>query len=124
MQENGQAKIGLYCRTQFTRDLEKKMVCIVEMCFGASWLDATAENDAEGRTNREVQTAVSDVMIDETELIHNTPQAIYGTLGLDTHPETNGSHLADVGWVYTSCASGTSRSNIKNDPKGGDPDWR
>ena len=34
----------------------------MEVCFNASWLDATAENDAEGRTNREVQTAVSVVM--------------------------------------------------------------
>ena len=36
------------------------MACgAVEMCFGASWLDTTAENDSKGRTNREVQVAVS-----------------------------------------------------------------
>jgi pimeloyl-ACP methyl ester carboxylesterase len=36
---------------------------VVEMCFNTSWLDATAENDAAGRTNREVQAAVSVVVM-------------------------------------------------------------
>jgi hypothetical protein len=29
------------------------------MCYSASWLDAKAENDAKGRTNREVQIEVN-----------------------------------------------------------------
>ncbi len=41
----------------------------MEICFSASWLDAVAENDAKGRTNREVQTAVSVVMNDLITLI-------------------------------------------------------
>jgi pimeloyl-ACP methyl ester carboxylesterase len=45
------------------------------MCFNNSWLDATAENDAAGRTNREVQAAVSVVM---SELDHaNNPFKSY-----------------------------------------------
>jgi hypothetical protein len=28
------------------------------MCFNSSWLDAKAENDPEGKTNREVQIMV------------------------------------------------------------------
>jgi len=28
---------------------------VVEMCYTTSWLDAKAENDAKGKTNREVQ---------------------------------------------------------------------
>lgn len=55
------------CRLQFIRDAEKKVPYVVEMCFNTSWLDATAENDATGRTNREVQAAVSVVM---SELDH------------------------------------------------------
>jgi hypothetical protein len=50
------------CRIQFIRDPEKRIPYVVEMCFNTSWLDATAENDAKGRTNREVQTAVSVIM--------------------------------------------------------------
>ncbi len=30
----------------------------MEICFNPSWLDAKAENDPEGRTNREVQIMV------------------------------------------------------------------
>jgi hypothetical protein len=47
------------CRIQFIRDPIQRMPYVVEMCFSASWLDAKAENDAKGRTNREVQLAVS-----------------------------------------------------------------
>ena len=50
------------CRIQFIKDRKERIPYVVEVCFNASWLDATAENDAEGRTNREVQTAVSVVM--------------------------------------------------------------
>jgi len=39
------------------------------MCFNTSWLDATSENDATGRTNREVQAAVSLVMNELITLI-------------------------------------------------------
>jgi len=44
-------------RILFIRDTEKKVPYVVEMCFNTSWLDATAEDDAAGRTNREVQAA-------------------------------------------------------------------
>ena len=81
------------------------------MCFNTSWLDATAENDATGRTNSEVQAAVSVVMC-EFDHANNPLQVIYGTLNLDTHPETIRGHLADVGWTHTSCGSRASRSNI------------
>jgi hypothetical protein len=47
------------CRIQFIRDPIQRMPYVVEMCFSASWLDAKAENDAKGRTNREVQLVVS-----------------------------------------------------------------
>jgi len=47
----------------------------VEMCFNTSWLDATAENDATGRTNREVQAAVS-VMMRELDQANNPLQVI------------------------------------------------
>jgi hypothetical protein len=52
-------KLMTGCRVQFIRDPEKRTPYVVEMCFNASWLDAKAENDAEGRTNREVQIVVS-----------------------------------------------------------------
>ncbi|KAI0251195.1 alpha/beta-hydrolase [Lactifluus subvellereus] len=42
-------------RTQFMRDAKQRIPYIVEICFNTSWLDAKAENDPEGRTNREVQ---------------------------------------------------------------------
>jgi len=32
---------------------------VVELCYTASWLDAKAENDAKGKTNREVQIEVN-----------------------------------------------------------------
>ena len=64
-----------------------------------------------GRTNREVQAAVSMVM-SELDHANNPLQVIYETHCLDTHPEAIRSHLADVGCTHTSCASGTSRSNL------------
>ena len=58
----GMIELKSSCRIQFIRDPEKRTPYVVEMCFNTSWLDATAENDAKGRTNREAQTAVSVVM--------------------------------------------------------------
>ncbi|KAF8483832.1 alpha/beta-hydrolase [Russula ochroleuca] len=54
----GMIELKSSCRVQFIRDPEKRVPYVVEMCFNASWLDATAKNDAKGRTNREVQTAL------------------------------------------------------------------
>lgn len=45
------------------------------MCFSTSWLDATAENDAAGRTNREVQAAVS-MVVNELDHANNPLQVI------------------------------------------------
>jgi len=42
-------------RIQFIRNPKERVFHVVEMCYPASWLDAKAENDAKGRTNREVQ---------------------------------------------------------------------
>lgn len=63
------------CRLQFIRDAEKRVPYVVEMCFNTSWLDATAENDATGRTNREVQAAVS-VVMNELDHANNPLQVI------------------------------------------------
>jgi hypothetical protein len=46
------------CRMQFIKDPKTKSPYVVEICFNASWLDAKAENDAKGRTNREIQIEV------------------------------------------------------------------
>lgn len=45
-------------RIRFIKDAEKQTPYIVEMFFSSSWLDAKAENDPKGRTNREVQIMV------------------------------------------------------------------
>jgi pimeloyl-ACP methyl ester carboxylesterase len=42
-------------RVQFIKDPETRTPHVVETCFNSSWLDAKAEDDPEGRTNREVQ---------------------------------------------------------------------
>jgi len=42
-------------RAQCIKDPKNRIPCLVEVSFSAPWLGATAENDAEGRTNREVQ---------------------------------------------------------------------
>ncbi|KAF8270453.1 alpha/beta-hydrolase [Lactarius quietus] len=42
-------------RIRFIKDEEKQTPYVAEMFFNSSWLDARAENDPEGRTNREVQ---------------------------------------------------------------------
>lgn len=69
----GELKLG--CRIQFIKKPEQRILYAVEICFNASWLDATAENDAKSRTNREVQTAVS-VVMNEPDHANNPPQAI------------------------------------------------
>jgi pimeloyl-ACP methyl ester carboxylesterase len=43
---------------QFIKDPKKRTPFVVEACFNSSWLDSKAENDPEGRTNREVQIMV------------------------------------------------------------------
>ncbi|KAH9067577.1 alpha beta-hydrolase [Lactarius vividus] len=52
-------------RLAFIKDPKRRTPLIVESCFGSSWLDSRAENDPEGRTNREVQI-----------LHHNERQAV------------------------------------------------
>jgi len=47
-------------RVQFIKVPEKRTPFVVEACFNRSWLDAKAESDPEGRTNREVQIMLSD----------------------------------------------------------------
>ncbi|KAH9174898.1 alpha/beta-hydrolase [Lactarius sanguifluus] len=42
-------------RLPFIKDPKRRTPFIVESCFSSVWLDARAENDPEGRTNREVQ---------------------------------------------------------------------
>lgn len=44
---------------RFTKNQEKRSSLIVDSCFNSPWLNAKAENDPEGKTNREVQMAVS-----------------------------------------------------------------
>jgi len=46
-------------RVQFIRDPEKRAPYTVEISYDANWLDAKAENDAKGRTNREVQLVLN-----------------------------------------------------------------
>jgi pimeloyl-ACP methyl ester carboxylesterase len=47
-------------RIRFIKDTEKQTPHIIEMFYNTSWLDAKAENDPEGRTNREVQIMLYD----------------------------------------------------------------
>ncbi|KAH9067571.1 Alpha/Beta hydrolase protein [Lactarius vividus] len=47
-------------RLQLIKDPSKRSPFIVDMCFNSSWLNARAENDPEGRTNREVQIMLCD----------------------------------------------------------------
>ncbi|KAH8984761.1 alpha/beta-hydrolase [Lactarius hatsudake] len=42
-------------RVPFIKDPKRRTPLIVESCFSSSWLDARAEDDPTGRTNREVQ---------------------------------------------------------------------
>ena len=92
----------------------------MEMCYSASWLDAKAENDAKGRTNREVQIEVNGLVIrvDHT----NTPQAIYSACSCDTDSKATRGYLADVGCFYAPRATRTTRSNIQDGSQGVDLD--
>jgi len=42
----------------FIKDPMERIPPVVQICFNAAWLDAKAENDVEGRTNRQVQIAL------------------------------------------------------------------
>jgi len=42
----------------FIKDPRKRIPHVVQICFNAAWLDAKAENDVRGRTNRQVQIAL------------------------------------------------------------------
>ena len=59
MQQGATKRTSEYeARIRFIKDEEKQTPFIMEMFFNSSWLDAKAENDPEGRTNREVQIMV------------------------------------------------------------------
>lgn len=90
------------------------------MCYPASWLDAKAENDAKGRTNREVQNKVNGPVnkVDHT----NTLQAIYGACSCDTDSKTTRGYLADVGCLHAPRAARATRSDIQGDSQGVDLD--
>ncbi|KAH8993391.1 alpha beta-hydrolase [Lactarius akahatsu] len=47
-------------RMPFIEDLKRRTSIGMELCFNSSWLDAKADNDPEGRTNREVQIMLLD----------------------------------------------------------------
>ncbi|KAH9066061.1 Alpha/Beta hydrolase protein [Lactarius deliciosus] len=47
-------------RVVLIKDPKGRTPIIVESCFSSSWLDARAEKDSEGRTNREVQIMLYD----------------------------------------------------------------
>ncbi|KAI9510290.1 Alpha/Beta hydrolase protein [Russula earlei] len=59
-------------RLQFIRDPKRRIPHTLEMCFNAAWLDAKAENDSKGRTNREVQIALFEKRASVTRI--QTPQ--------------------------------------------------
>ena len=51
-------KAGLPCRLLLIQDPEVKIPMVLDMIFARKWLDEKAEDDPEGRTNREIQTIV------------------------------------------------------------------
>ncbi|KAH9066039.1 alpha beta-hydrolase [Lactarius deliciosus] len=59
-------------RVSFIKDPKRRTPLIVESCFSSSWLDARAENDPEGRTNREVQT----ILYNERAAITRVPNPV------------------------------------------------
>ncbi|KAH9165229.1 alpha/beta-hydrolase [Lactarius sanguifluus] len=59
-------------RVSFIKDPKRRIPFIVESCFSSSWLDAKAENDPEGRTNREAQI----VLYDERAAITLVPKPL------------------------------------------------
>ncbi|KAH9067573.1 alpha/beta-hydrolase [Lactarius vividus] len=59
-------------RLPFIKDQARRTPISVEMSFGSSWLDARAENDPEGRTNREVQI----LQYDERAAVTRTPKPL------------------------------------------------
>jgi hypothetical protein len=117
-------ELKLGCRAQFIKDPKNRIPYFVEVSFSAPWLGATAENDAKGRTNREVQIEVRAWTHEPNHTLLTPPQAISKTGCLDTCPEPNRGHLADVGCIDASRATQPSRSNIENDSQSGDPDGR
>ncbi|KAI9441697.1 Alpha/Beta hydrolase protein, partial [Lactarius indigo] len=59
-------------RLQFVKDQKKRTSISVEMSFASSWFDARAEDDPEGRTNREVQI----MLYDERAAMTRTPNPL------------------------------------------------
>jgi hypothetical protein len=46
-------------KATFTKDIDQKIPLLHEMVYPTSWLDAKAEDDPKGRTNRQIETEVS-----------------------------------------------------------------
>ncbi|KAJ7871486.1 alpha/beta-hydrolase [Mycena olivaceomarginata] len=62
-------------RLTFMTDVELKIPIILAMCYPLSWLEEPAEDDAEGRTNREVQTELY-----RKRILTTAPQHLIGAL--------------------------------------------
>ncbi|KAJ7756835.1 alpha/beta-hydrolase [Mycena maculata] len=59
----------------FTADVEQKIPLILDMVYPTKWIDEPAEEDEEGRMNREVQ-----VELYRQRFLHTAPQVFIGSL--------------------------------------------
>ncbi|KIJ17067.1 hypothetical protein PAXINDRAFT_130593 [Paxillus involutus ATCC 200175] len=66
----------LFARLLTTTDRKQRIPIAFDMLFPAEWLDAKAEDDPEGRTNRNVQSEVLRRRFEITQ-----PQTLMGSLG-------------------------------------------
>ncbi|KAF7295262.1 FACT complex subunit SPT16 [Mycena indigotica] len=62
-------------KLMFTTDIEKKIPIILEMVYPLAWLEATAEDDEQGRTNREIQ-----IMTYRKRMLTTAPQHFLGAV--------------------------------------------
>ncbi|KAI0002146.1 alpha/beta-hydrolase [Russula compacta] len=74
---------------QFIKDPKKRVPYLVEACFTASWLDTNAEDDAKGRTNREIQNEISHARAAATRVQRPLGAISQMWAGLTHHVQTN-----------------------------------
>ncbi|KAL0569643.1 hypothetical protein V5O48_012327 [Marasmius crinis-equi] len=58
-------------RLTFTKELQDKIPLLFDMLYPTSWIDELAEDDPEGRTNREIQEIASSPLIKQLLLAHS-----------------------------------------------------
>ena len=97
---------------------------VLDMIFAQKWLDEKAEDDPEGRTNREIQTIVRSLFFAQALPTNAACLGVPPTVRSDTPTEAARGALTDGGCHDAQRLAGTAAPDLGVYPKGAHRYWR